>query len=93
MLSIIQIFGLSHSTPSVPIFVLYPMGSCETFFKNDISMQRACDQPPLVHAMQYSGYGGCRSAYNTVRYKILEGENFGELPQNRQNFLVQNFLH
>ena len=33
---------------------------------------------------------------NTVRYKILEGENFGEfgeLPQNRQNFLVQIFLH
>ena len=32
----------------------------------------------------------------TVRYKILEGENFGEfgeLPQNRQNFLVQKFLH
>ena len=32
---------------------------------------------------------------HTVRYKILEGENFGEfgeLLQNRQKFLVQNFL-
>ena len=31
----------------------------------------------------------------TVRYKILEGENFGEfgeLQGIRQNFLVQNFL-
>ena len=36
-----------------------------------------------------------RELYDTVRYKILEGENFGEfgeLRQNRQNFLVQNFL-
>ena len=32
---------------------------------------------------------------NTVRYKILEGKNFGkfgEFPVIRQNFLVQNFL-
>ena len=33
--------------------------------------------------------------FDTVRYKILEGENFGEfgeLQAIRQNFLVQNFL-
>ena len=29
---------------------------------------------------------------NAVQYKILEGENFGELQQNRQKFVVQNFL-
>ena len=28
----------------------------------------------------------------TVWYKILEGENFGELQEIRQNFLAQNFL-
>ena len=38
---------------------------------------------------------GFQIAQYTVRYKILEGEyfgEFGELQEIRQNFLVQNFL-
>ena len=37
----------------------------------------------------------CICPHSTVRYKILEGEyfgEFGELQEIRQNFLVQNFL-
>ena len=29
---------------------------------------------------------------HTERYKILEGEKFGELQEIRQNFIVQNFI-